>query len=162
MILIAALALTLAGLNQIPTNSTKVSPYAGEMQQLQPGEVPQGLTPADWDIIQDAIVAAEYHLAWHQADEDHPAPYYWAPNRAQGWDLVFSENGPWVTPRQGDDWQWGLSLTGFVYNLQPVPGTYSMDADCATLTYGWDHNLSEWWVNDPAGLEHGFTLRERP
>lgn len=28
--------------------------------------------------------------------------------------------------------------------------------------YGWSSTLDEWFVNDARGLEHGFTVRERP
>ena len=30
------------------------------------------------------------------------------------------------------------------------------------LTYAWDDTVEEWFVNDQRGLEHGFTLSERP
>ena len=41
--------------------------------------------------------------------------------------------------------------------------------DQNTLTYHWDdpstgsgQGISEWWINQPGGLEQGFTLQERP
>ena len=32
-----------------------------------------------------------------------------------------------------------------------------MKAEGQRLTYGWDADVQEWFVNDPRGLEHGFT-----
>ena len=30
------------------------------------------------------------------------------------------------------------------------------------VSYDWDETLSEWYVNDGRGLEHGFTVRQPP
>ena len=38
----------------------------------------------------------------------------------------------------------------------------AVKADGQRLTYDWDATVQEWWVNDARGLEHGFTVKERP
>jgi hypothetical protein len=35
-------------------------------------------------------------------------------------------------------------------------------AELERVTYEWGQGLREWWVNDRRGLEHGFTVGERP
>jgi len=35
-------------------------------------------------------------------------------------------------------------------------------ADGTRFSYRWDANLTEWFINDQRGLEHGFTLARRP
>lgn len=154
----------------LPIHNLNISRHQGELPAVdnQPptasGETPQGLTANDWALIQTAIEQAEYHFARHQADATHKAPYFWAPNRAQGWDLVFEGNGPMISPRNSNLWQWGLTTRGYGYAgaMQSLDGRPELDSQKDTLTYRWDEILSEWWVNQDSGLEHGFTLTSRP
>jgi len=148
----------------LPVAARELTPPIPDGQALiQPGAVPEGLTAPEWDGIQNAVAAAEYHFAYHEATDQIPAPYYWAPNRSQGWDTNFTNSGIQVTPADNDRWQWGLALSHYGYDdaMQAVT-TPQLTADKARLTYRWDSNLAEWWINDPAGLEQGFTLQKRP
>ncbi len=91
---------------------------------------------------------------------------YRAFNSEQRWNMRFDGQGFLVQP-DGADWQWGLELTayGFPGREHTVPtGSANTLADVAgsRLEYAWDSGLTEWFVNDARGLEHGFTVHERP
>lgn len=59
---------------------------------------------------------------------------------------------------------WGLELTGYGYEgaERPVTGQPVVRADGNRVTYSWGAALDEWVVNDARGIEHGYTLRQRP
>src|SRR5664279_1738748 len=88
--------------------------------------------------------------------------------------LGFSETGrPVGAAATGDrsrsgalaaDWQWGLELRsyGFAGHERVVADPPRVSATSQRVTYDWDATLQEWFVNDRRGLEHGFTVRERP
>ncbi len=61
-------------------------------------------------------------------------------------------------------WQWGLELQsyGFAGSERTVSGQPRVNTVGPRVTYDWDATLQEWFVNDRHGLEHGFTVRERP
>ena len=127
-------------------------------------QTPDGLTSIEWQSIQHAITSMEYQFAWHEADPANLHGYYWAPNHTQGWHTQFTMQGVQLSPKANDDWTWGLSLTKYGYagamntiNTQPL-----LHANKEMLTYEWDANLREWWINDPDGLEQGFTIQQRP
>ena len=148
------------------STSTAVAALAagsGQTQQIDRGGTPNGLTAGDWSAIQAQIEAGYYAI--------QPAAQggYQAANRPQDWQVAFTARGPQVTPHDGAGWQWGLTLTGYGYAAEAAPSienlagvTPGLQAGQATLTYRWDANLSEWWVNTAAGLEQGFTLQQRP
>jgi len=120
-------------------------------------QLPIGLSADEWESIQDAITTDQYRF-------EQTNGIATASNRLQDWNLAFDENGLLVTPRGDKDWQWGLSLSGYGYastSLSPNEDA-PLSIDANTLTYQWNENISEWWINDPAGLEQGFTLQERP
>ncbi len=101
------------------------------------GDIPAGLTAAEWESIQASVAEAEYRFDY-RAESDT----YHAPNRAHGWQTSFDTEGVRVTPGEGN-WTWSLRLIGYGYQdlsgLAPV-----MSAEGDTLTYQWDANLSEW------------------
>ncbi|MBP7147218.1 MAG: FG-GAP repeat protein [Acidobacteria bacterium] len=87
-----------------------------------------------------------------------------APNRAQGFRTYFEAGGIRVVPRVAGEpgWSWtlalrGLGRTGAVAPVAPA----RVHAEGARVEYA-RGALTEWFVNGPDGLEHGFTLRERP
>lgn len=125
------------------------------------GEV--SLSLLEKTTIQALMAEASYYFAWHEADAFHGAPYYWAPNEPSGWQVEFAEDGVHIAPNSSADWHWNLRFIGYGYG-EPVmmEATPTLEADKAQLVYEWDGNLNEWWANDPAGLEHGFTIQERP
>jgi uncharacterized repeat protein (TIGR01451 family) len=116
---------------------------------------PAGLSGAEWASIQDQIRQAEYYLTWQAPDGANPA--YRAPNRAQGFGVAFAPSG--FTAR-GEDWHLSLTLTG--YGDTALPPSADLSAQRDTATYRWSDSVSEWYVNGPEGVEHGFTLNAPP
>ena len=156
MLLFAALLVGRAApLPPLEARPDRGVPAEAQSQIVAPGELPAGLSSSEWNSIQGAIHADQYH--WSTEGK--------TTNPAQGWDVRFDQNGMLVAPLDDDNWQWGLKLTGYGYenrDFQSLQDFGSLATDQNTLTYSWDQNISEWWVNTPAGLEQGFTLQERP
>ncbi len=135
-------------------------PAEGTPRQVDPGQTPAGLTTAEWRGIESQITADRYRP---RADE---AGGYLSANLAHGWRIGYGADGTTTLAGNGD-WAWGLRLTGYGYQdqsgFQNLTGvTPILTAAKATLTYQWDANISEWWINTPAGLEQGFTVQQRP
>ena len=74
-----------------------------------------------------------------------------------------SINRLYSSPKDGG-WQWGLELQSYGMGEQQtiITGTPAVQAAGPRLTYQWDANVQEWFVNDKRGLEHGFTVTPRP
>ena len=125
----------------------------GEAPKAATASAPKGITTADWT----GILAAR-HAIQRRADGSSSAA-----NPRQQWNTVFDGRGFLATPHAGG-WQWGLELQSYGFPghehaiTQAVPGK----AHENRLTYVWDAALEEWFVNDPRGLEHGFTVHRRP
>ncbi len=86
-----------------------------------------------------------------------------AQNHGQRWLMLFDGRGFLLDPL-GADWSWGLELQsyGLDGSEQEVTQPLQSEACGPTLTYVWAEGFEEWFVNDGRGLEHGFTLTERP
>lgn len=129
-------------------------------QRVVPGEVPAGLSAAEWASIQGQIAAGRYRARPAEGGG------YRATNPAQGWQIGYGADGTTeLRPHEGGGapWAWGLRLTGYGYaRLVPVGRPQVLLADGERLSYAWDATLSEWWINRATGLEQGFTLRQRP
>jgi hypothetical protein len=115
---------------------------------------------SDWQ----GILAA--HEEWrHAIQPAEKAPHRWeAANTGTGLRASFDTRGGEVSPESGD-WQWGLELLSYgvggeqrsVAGLRPTVG-----AEGRRIGYDWDGNLEEWYQNRAGGLEHGYTIQERP
>jgi hypothetical protein len=144
-----------------PLLACTLSLYAGtppaKPQQLNsPDQVPEGLAISDWTSIRAAYEAGRHSF--------QPIEGGWrARNPGQQWTTKFDGRGFLAEPKDGG-WQWGLELKsyGFGEKLRGIGGTPAVQAAGARLTYQWDAMVQEWWVNDARGLEHGFTVMERP
>jgi len=80
----------------------------------------------------------------------------------QQWRVQFDRHGFLVEPDHGE-WKWGLELTAYgVDAARTRPRSPQVRVEAERLTYAWDALLDEWFVNGRDGLEHGFTLRNRP
>ena len=130
---------------------------AGKTQQLtSPDQVPEGLAKSDWHSIRAAYEAGRHAF--------QPVEGGWqARNPGQQWTTTFDRRG-FVAEPKGGGWQWGLELKGYGFPgaVRDIQGVPAVQADGQRLTYGWDATVQEWWVNDTRGLEHGFTVKERP
>lgn len=129
----------------------------GKTQHLtSPEAVPEGLTASDWTSIR-AAYEAQRHAAFPNKDG------YSARNWSQQWQTQFDGRGFLTQPDRGG-WQWGLELRsyGFGGNERVIRGKPEIKSEGQRVIYRWDTALEEWFVNDQRGLEHGFTVQERP
>ncbi len=124
-----------------------------------------GISPAWWSTVRKEISAEEYRVTWQDRTflEDIASAWH-APNRAHGFRTYFTDDGIRVIPRteEAPSWEWGLSLVGYGRGgtLWPASG-----ARLSPIENRIDYDrggIVEWYVNDPRGLEQGFTLVERP
>jgi len=139
------------------TGSLHAAPPSGRAQQpTSPDQVPEGLAKSDWQSIRAAYEAGRHAF--------QPSATGWqARNPGQQWTTKFDGRGFVAEPCQGG-WQWGLELKSYGFpGAERVIGEVSMvKAEGQRLTYDWDAAVQEWFVNDARGLEHGFTVKERP
>lgn len=118
--------------------------------------LPDGLAADDWASIRAAYEAGR--LAVVECDGEHRARH-----DGQRWTSHFDGQGLRVAPDDGA-WSWGLELVGYGWgDPSPVANApLNVRASDARIAYDWDARLTEWYVNDQRGLEHGFTLHSRP
>lgn len=143
----------------LPAHGT--TPPASKPQQLtSPGQVPEGLAKSDWSSIRAAYEAGR-HQFFKQDDGSHIAR-----NPGLGWKMEFDERGFTAKPKDGS-WEWGLELE--VGRVVPNPPSLSHNTkqDSKRLnSVGVSNRLetprtpaiTEWFINDPRGLEQGWTL----
>ena len=141
---------------------TPISPLQGaepgKTQSLtSPDQVPEGLGKSDWASIRGA------HTAWEHSFMPLDGGGFQARNKGQQWTTQFDGRGFLAKPKAAE-WQWGLELRsyGFGKEQRAVKGHPAVKAEGQRLSYQWDADVQEWWVNDQRGLEHGFTLARRP
>ena len=122
-----------------------------------PEKLPNGLKRSDWNSIIKA------HQAWkHSIKED--GKVWRAHNPGSGLTATFDGRGFDVRPESGD-WSWGLELVSYGRGDQQISVT-NRSADVSTteqqINYQWNQNLQEWMKNHSNGLEHGYTMQQRP
>jgi hypothetical protein len=85
-----------------------------------------------------------------------------APNRAQGLRLAFDESGMAVATREGGEPLVALGLTAFGRGgvLQAVGTAPAQTSDGSKVERRWA-GITEWFLNLPSGVEHGWTVDER-
>jgi len=142
MLLLAALSATFVSWS--PTTPSSEKP------------VPEGLSASDWSSIRAAYDAGRH--AAHPVDGG-----YGARNPGQNWATFFDGRGFSTTPDAGD-WTWGLELVhyGWGDDERPVTRPRAASADGGRVAYTWNDGLTEWYINDQRGLEHGYTVHSRP
>ncbi len=119
-------------------------------------DVPEGLSSTDWSGIRQAY-ETNRHAARPVGND------YEASNPGQQWRTRFDGHGFTTRPNAGG-WSWGLKLVryGFVGEERDVAQLARVSTEGERVTYDWDTTLQEWYVNDRRGLEHGYTVHERP
>ena len=129
---------------------------ARPQQITSPDPVPEGLAKSDWSSIRAAYEAGRHAF--------QPTESGWqARNPGQQWLTTFDKRGFVARPQDGG-WEWGLELQSYGIGdaQKAVHGTPAVKTDGQRLSYQWDATVQEWFVNDARGLEHGFTVKERP
>ena len=145
-----------AQVTQVIDSQSRLASGTVSAAPRDPETVPEGLAKSDWQNIRAAYEAGRHAF--------QPIEGGWqARNPGQQWTTKFDGRGFVAEPRDGA-WQWGLELKsyGFGENQRAIDGTPAVKAEGQRLTYQWDAAVQEWWVNDARGLEHGFTIAERP
>ncbi len=86
-----------------------------------------------------------------------------AHNPGQGWQVEFDGLGFVVKPA-GGGWSWGLQLESVGFSaagcVGPEPERVSFEGQ--RVAYDWSPGVQEWYLNESMGLEHGYTILERP
>lgn len=120
-------------------------------------QAPEGLTVADWQGVRAA------HEAWQHRFVDEGNGAFSAVNPAQGWRTEFDGRG-FVAKPDHRQWQWGLELESYgVGDLRvKLEGQARVETAGSRLSYHWNDQFEEWFLNDTRGLEQGWTLKERP
>jgi hypothetical protein len=116
----------------------------------------QQLSSAEWSGIRAAYEAGRHRV--FAVDGGHRAR-----NPGQQWSTLFDGRGCTTTPDAGG-WSWGLELVGYGWGAQlhGVERPRGVTAEGGRVAYAWDEALTEWYVNDRRGLEHGYTVQTRP
>lgn len=130
---------------------------AGQSQQLQAGEVPQGLAPAEWSNILGQIQTRRHHV--HAQGDGNFA----SANLTNGWDIEYQADGTTILGPADGVYYIGLKLTGLGYkDLKSLSAPVQINSDKNTVTYQWDQHVREIWTNSDVALEQWFVLDQRP
>ncbi len=118
--------------------------------------VREGLSLTDWFAIRAALEVRRHAIV---ALEDG----YCARNPGQRWLTRFDGHGFLIAPNSGG-WSWGLELMsyGLAGHERLAASPSCVEADGPRLSYHRSETLTEWFVNDRRGLEHGYTVHQRP
>jgi hypothetical protein len=116
-------------------------------------DMPKGLSQKDWDSIQGAM-----HHFQHTIRENDGL--HWARNVGEKYRAKIDDRGVNVDP-DGGGWQWGLELRSYAAGGEKVeikPATArKADGQRIDLDRGM---LTEWYLNDHGGIEHGWTIQK--
>jgi hypothetical protein len=87
-----------------------------------------------------------------------------APNRAHDLRTRFTATGILVVPRSPGEsnWEWGLSLVGHGRAGATSPARAAVPSAAGNRVDYRRGEITEWYVNDPRGLEQGFRLDAPP
>ena len=153
---LAARSVLLFLLLGLPLFAQQPAPRALDAPRSSAQEPPAGLSPDDWSSIRAAWEDGRH--AARATDEG-----FVTRTPGQAWTTEFDRDGATTTPDSGG-WTWGLELAGFGFQGAPgeVEQAASVSAEGARVSLEWGDGLTEWWINDTRGLEHGFTVHERP
>ena len=112
-----------------------------------------------WDEIRKSEYAVSYATGRRGRSEA-----WQAPNRKHGFRTRFLEDKIQVVPRDSEDgsWEIGLGLEGYGRGSGiDAIGKSTPRIDGSRVRYS-RGDVVEWFVNEPAGLKQGFTLRAPP
>ncbi|MFO0973781.1 MAG: thrombospondin type 3 repeat-containing protein [Phycisphaerae bacterium] len=119
-------------------------------------QTPHDLSDSDWSGIRAAYEAGRRAVTAVDGG-------WVARNPAQQWRTGFDGRGFDSAPN-ATGWSWGLELVAYGRpgEERGVSMPVCVDADGSSVRYEWDDALTEWFINDPRGLEHGYTVQKRP
>jgi len=162
----SAIFMVLPGLAQeqlvtepIPS-SVPVGVSAGEETTFHPEAAASGISSTDWEGIGKAYEAERHGIK----SVEGKVNVFKAWNPRQRWVTHFDGRGFTIRPRGEAGWQWGLSLQSYGWGeleYQVSNDPLKIENEGQDLRYVWDSVMTEWFVNDRRGLEHGFTVWEK-
>lgn len=118
--------------------------------------LPREAPAAWWDEVSPRIHDSQYEAARRDGA-------LVAANPSQGFATRFDVDGFRITPTgEAEGWSWGLKLSGWgrPHELQAAaPSEPTAEGPRVERRRG---HLTEWYVNGPEGLEHGFDVPARP
>ncbi|MFW5444007.1 MAG: FG-GAP repeat protein, partial [Methylococcaceae bacterium] len=133
---------------------------AKTQKQIQLDETPQGLSTYEWGGIQQQINTGQY-----RAHSDTKGGYR-ASNLAQGWHIHYAAEGTTtLTPRnnQAKPYHLGMKLSAIGYQtLQLLHKPQQISQQDFTISYQWNANVRERWINSEQQLEQWFDIEKRP
>jgi hypothetical protein len=121
--------------------------------------LPSGVTESWYAKAVESIRQSEYQPIRQDQESSDMVQSWQALNRAQNFRIQFSQAGCRVWPRAGRSaWNWGLGLAAYggtpVTDFEAHPDV-TVVGGRVEIHFG---DITEWYVNDERGLEHGFTL----
>lgn len=139
----------------LAVSSLSAAPRSSDAPVLtDASKTPDGLSTSDWSSIR-----ATYEAGRHAIYAD--AVGWQTRNPGQQWRTRFDGRGFENLPdANGWKWGWNSSPAAEPARVMTTPGC--VNADGPYVRYEWDESLTEWFINDQRGLEHGFTVNERP
>jgi hypothetical protein len=156
----------------IPQRSGAEPINAGPLkEQKAPVSLPKGVG-ADWlTAAQKSIAKEEYIVSItdcelpviQDSSSQSPARCYQAPNRAHDLRTYFTDRGPRVVRKTEKEpsWVWGLEFVGLrMDGADSVPPVSNVETNGNRIEFHRQGGVVEWYVNDPKGLEQGFTISE--
>jgi len=152
---IAACVVAQAGAASVDWSAPSPGLESRSSQSGDPTGIPN-LGASDWASIRAAIDAHRHGV--RECDGGFAAR-----NPDQRWLTHFDGRSFIVKPDAGG-WTWGLELRSYGRRgaERTVATPECVDHQGTRVSYGWDGSLTEWYLNDRRGLEHGYTLDERP
>lgn len=138
------------------------------MVTSRPIALPGLVSPSQLETTLDAPVAPQSQ-ALEQQDissllyQVFPEGNAWVmSNAAQQMEAQF--DGRALTVAAASEQAWGLQLASFGRGdaLLPLVASPAVLSEGSELQYVWNDSLREWYINSPAGIEHGYTVATRP
>lgn len=119
-------------------------------------KTPDGISGADWQAIREA----------HEAQQRRAIPTengYLFRHSSQNWSTRLDGRRFVVSPDSGG-WTAGLQLESYGNAKAPIAitGNAAPASSGEAVSFPWNAQLTEWYKNTPAGLEHGYTVHGRP
>jgi hypothetical protein len=114
-----------------------------------------------WLQVENQIQASEYEITWQDQTVLPGLDGVWhSPNRSHNLRTYFTDDGVRVVERTEStpSWELGLSLIGYGRREIVFPvGKATLSPHENRIDYDREE-IVEWYVNEPRGLEQGFTL----
>jgi hypothetical protein len=127
-------------------------PHPAPAMARRASDPPKGLSQKDWSSINGAM----HHFQHTIKEQDG---LHWARNVGEKYRAKIDDRGVTLDP-DGGGWQWGLELRSYAVDGQTtdIPAATARKADGQRIDLD-RGQLTEWYLNDHGGLEHGWTIQ---